>query len=84
MGGKARKALMIIAARRGTEKALPEIVQSVGDSDAGTRAAAVQALVALGGSLFAGEWMGLTAIVGIGLVCAGIFMLAAARAKHWS
>ena len=38
------------------------------------------ALVALGGSLFAGEWMGLTASVGIGLVCAGIFMLAAARA----
>jgi len=36
------------------------------------------ALVALGGSLFAGEWMGLTATVGIGLVCAGIFMLAAA------
>ena len=38
------------------------------------------ALVALGGSLFAGEWMGLMASVGIGLVCAGIFMLAAARA----
>ncbi|HEY3856420.1 MAG TPA: HEAT repeat domain-containing protein [Verrucomicrobiae bacterium] len=47
--GKMRKALMIIAARRGTEKALPEIVQSVGDSDADTRGAAVQALVALGG-----------------------------------
>lgn len=39
------------------------------------------ALVALGGSLFAGEWMGLMATVGIGLVCAGIFMLAAARAR---
>jgi drug/metabolite transporter (DMT)-like permease len=39
------------------------------------------ALVALGGSLFAGEWMGPTATVGIGLVCAGIFMLAAARAR---
>jgi drug/metabolite transporter (DMT)-like permease len=39
------------------------------------------ALVALGGSLFAGEWMGLMGTVGIGLVCAGIFMLAAARAK---
>jgi drug/metabolite transporter (DMT)-like permease len=38
------------------------------------------ALVALGGSLFAGEWMGLMASVGIGLVCTGIFMLAAARA----
>ena len=39
------------------------------------------ALVALGGSLFAGEWMGPTAAVGIGLVCVGIFMLAAARAR---
>jgi drug/metabolite transporter (DMT)-like permease len=39
------------------------------------------ALVSLGGSLFAGEWMGPTATVGIGLVCAGIFMLAAARAR---
>jgi drug/metabolite transporter (DMT)-like permease len=39
------------------------------------------ALVALGGSLFAGEWMNLLGTVGIGLVCAGIFMLAAARAR---
>ena len=39
------------------------------------------ALVALGGSLFAGEWMNLTGTVGIGLVCAGIFMLAAARGR---
>jgi len=39
------------------------------------------ALVALGGSLFAGEWMKLTGIVGVGLVCAGIFMLAAARGR---
>jgi drug/metabolite transporter (DMT)-like permease len=39
------------------------------------------ALVALGGSLFAGEWMGLIGAIGIGLVCAGIFMLAAARAR---
>jgi drug/metabolite transporter (DMT)-like permease len=39
------------------------------------------ALVALGGSLLAGEWMNLLGIVGIGLVCAGIFMLAAARAR---
>jgi drug/metabolite transporter (DMT)-like permease len=38
------------------------------------------ALVALGGSLFAGEWMKLIGAVGIGLVCTGIFMLAAARA----
>jgi drug/metabolite transporter (DMT)-like permease len=39
------------------------------------------ALIALGGSLFAGEWMNLIGTVGIGLVCAGIFMLAAARAR---
>jgi len=37
------------------------------------------ALIALGGSVFAGEWMGPLGIVGVGLVCAGIFMLAAAR-----
>jgi drug/metabolite transporter (DMT)-like permease len=39
------------------------------------------ALVALGGSLFAGEWMHLMGVVGIGLVCVGIFMLAAARVR---
>ncbi len=39
------------------------------------------ALVALGGSLFAGEWMNLIGAVGIGLVCAGIFMLAAAKGR---
>jgi drug/metabolite transporter (DMT)-like permease len=39
------------------------------------------ALVALGGSLFAGEWMNPIGAAGIGLVCAGIFMLAAARAR---
>ena len=39
------------------------------------------ALVALGGSLFAGEWMNLLGIAGIGLVCAGIFMLAAAKGR---
>ncbi len=39
------------------------------------------ALVALGGSLFAGEWMNLIGIVGIGLVCGGIFMLAAAKGR---
>jgi drug/metabolite transporter (DMT)-like permease len=38
------------------------------------------ALVALGG-LFAGEWMNLIGAAGIGLVCTGIFMLAAARAR---
>jgi drug/metabolite transporter (DMT)-like permease len=37
------------------------------------------ALIALGGSVFAGEWMGPLGIVGVGLVCAGILMLAAAR-----
>jgi drug/metabolite transporter (DMT)-like permease len=39
------------------------------------------ALVALGGSIFAGEWMNLVGIIGIGLVCAGIFMLAAAKGR---
>jgi drug/metabolite transporter (DMT)-like permease len=39
------------------------------------------ALVALGGSLFAGEWMNLIGTIGIGLVCAGIFMLAAAKGR---
>ena len=39
------------------------------------------ALVLIGGSLFAGEWMGPVASIGIGLVCVGIFMLAAARAR---
>jgi drug/metabolite transporter (DMT)-like permease len=39
------------------------------------------ALVALGGSLFAGEWMNLLGITGVGLVCAGIFMLAAAKGR---
>ena len=39
------------------------------------------ALVSLGGSLLAGEWMNLIGAAGIGLVCTGIFMLAAARAR---
>lgn len=39
------------------------------------------ALVALGGSLLAGEWMNVTGIVGVGLVSAGIFMLAAAKGR---
>ena len=39
------------------------------------------ALVALCGRLFAGEWMNLIGIIGVGLVCAGIFMLAAARGR---
>jgi multidrug transporter EmrE-like cation transporter len=39
------------------------------------------ALVALGGSLFAGEWMNLLGSVGLGLVCTGIFMLAAAKGR---
>src|SRR5947199_4653088 len=39
------------------------------------------ALVALGGSVFAGEWMDPVGIVGVGLVSAGIFMLAAARGR---
>ncbi|MBS0531118.1 MAG: EamA family transporter [Proteobacteria bacterium] len=39
------------------------------------------ALVALGASLFAGEWMNAVAAAGIGLVCIGIFMLAAAKGR---
>jgi drug/metabolite transporter (DMT)-like permease len=39
------------------------------------------ALIALGGSVFAGEWMAPLGIAGVGLVCAGIFMLAAARTE---
>src|SRR4051794_7438082 len=39
------------------------------------------ALVALGGSLFAAEWMNLLGVVGVGLVCAGIFMLAATKGR---
>jgi drug/metabolite transporter (DMT)-like permease len=39
------------------------------------------ALVALGGTLFAGEWMNLPGTVGIGLVCTGIFTLAAAKGR---
>ena len=38
------------------------------------------ALIALGGSVLAGEWMSPVGILGIGLVCSGIFILAAARA----
>ena len=39
------------------------------------------ALVALGGSIFAAEWMNLLGIAGVGLVSAGIFMLAAAKGR---
>ena len=39
------------------------------------------AVVALGGSIFAGEWMDLPGMAGVGLVCGGIFMLAAARGR---
>lgn len=39
------------------------------------------ALIALGGSLFAGEWLGPLASLGIGLVCIGIFLLAAVKGR---
>ena len=39
------------------------------------------ALIALGGSVFAGEWLGPLASVGIGLVCFGIFLLAAVKGR---
>jgi drug/metabolite transporter (DMT)-like permease len=39
------------------------------------------ALIALGGSLFAAEWMDLLGSIGIGLVCVGIFVLAFAKGR---
>src|SRR3954470_20380868 len=39
------------------------------------------ALVALGGSLLAGEWMDPSGILGVGLVSAGIIMLAFAKGR---
>jgi len=39
------------------------------------------ALVVLGGSLFAGEWMNVSGVVGVGMVSVGIFMLAATRGR---
>jgi HEAT repeat protein len=48
--GRLRQALITLAARRGIEKALPLIVQSIGDADAEIRSAAIQALTALGGN----------------------------------
>jgi uncharacterized membrane protein len=39
------------------------------------------ALVTLGASVFAGEWTSTVAAVGIGLVCAGIFTLAATKGR---
>jgi HEAT repeat protein len=48
--GRMRQALMTLAARRGIEKALPLIVRSIGDPDAETRSAAIQALTTLGGN----------------------------------
>jgi HEAT repeat protein len=48
--GRTRQALMTISARRGIAKALPVIVQSISDSDAQIRAAAIQALLSLGGN----------------------------------
>jgi HEAT repeat protein len=47
--GRMRQALMTVSARRGIAKALPVIVQSVNDPDAQVRAAAIQALLNLGG-----------------------------------
>ncbi len=47
--GALRQTLITLAARRGIEKAVPLIVQSVADPDADTRRAAIQALTTLGG-----------------------------------
>ena len=48
--GRMRQTLITLSARRGIEKALPLVAQSVGDPDANTRNAAIQALTALGGN----------------------------------
>jgi HEAT repeat protein len=53
--GRMRQALITVAGRRGIEKALPLVVQSIGDPDAGIRAAAIQALTALGGDNEVGQ-----------------------------
>jgi HEAT repeat protein len=47
--GKMRLVLITLAAHRGIEKAVPLIVQSVGDPDEKTRNAAIDALTSLGG-----------------------------------
>jgi HEAT repeat protein len=47
--GRMRRALITLAARRGVQKAMPLIVQSVGDPDSDVRGAAIQALATLGG-----------------------------------
>lgn len=39
------------------------------------------ALIALGGSLFAGEWLGALGSLGIALVCCGILLLATAKGR---
>ena len=48
--GRLRWVLITLAAHRGIEKAVPIIVQSIGDPDTETRSAAINALTALGGS----------------------------------
>jgi HEAT repeat protein len=47
--GRMRRGLITLAARRGIEKALPMIAQSVGDADGDVRSAAIQALTVVGG-----------------------------------
>jgi HEAT repeat protein len=53
--GKTRQVLINVAARRGLDKALPAILASAQDSDAGVRGAALQAVGALGGKDQAAE-----------------------------
>jgi len=48
--GRMRQMLITVAGTRGIEKALPVIVQSVGNPDADIRGAAIQALNVLGGN----------------------------------
>lgn len=53
--GKPRQALIEVASRRGLEKALPAILPSAADRDAGVRTASLQAIGALGGDREATE-----------------------------
>jgi HEAT repeat protein len=48
--GRLRRGLITLSARRGIKKSLPLVVQSLGDTDADLRGAAIQALKDLGGS----------------------------------
>ena len=56
--GRMRQALITLSARRGIDKALPLVVQAIGDPDAEIRGAAIQALKVLGGNSEVAELAG--------------------------